>query len=85
MTKDERYFNEPSKFIPDRWKRGSENIHPFALLPFGYGPRACWGRALIKTHVRGVENILKVVRPWQCMCKHAARLVALVQPQHNNG
>ena len=46
VTKDEKYFNEPNKFLPDRWKRGSENIHPFALLPFGYGPRACWGRVL---------------------------------------
>jgi len=44
VTKDERYFNEPHKFNPDRWKKGSENIHPFALLPFGFGPRACWGR-----------------------------------------
>ena len=60
-------------------------VNPFVVLPFGYEPRACWGRALIKTHVRGVESILKVVRPWQCTCKQAARLVALVQPQHNNG
>ncbi len=31
-------------FAPERWLRGSRNMHLFATLPFGFGPRMCLGR-----------------------------------------
>ena len=36
-------FEDPMAFLPDRWNRDSKKIHPFASLPFGFGPRACYG------------------------------------------
>ena len=36
-----QYFKNPHLFNPDRWS--TDNIHPFAQLPFGFGPRGCWG------------------------------------------
>lgn len=42
----DEYFAEPESYIPERWTRGElmEKVHPYLLLPFGYGPRTCAGR-----------------------------------------
>lgn len=41
---DPRYFKDPMIFNPNRW---SDNKHnPYAFLPFGFGPRMCYGRRL---------------------------------------
>ena len=44
---DSRYFPRPDEFLPERWLPGNDSIkikHPFAFLPFGFGPRMCVGR-----------------------------------------
>ena len=41
MSQDPMLFKDPLKFNPDRW--ATDDIHPFTVLPFGFGPRACWG------------------------------------------
>ena len=38
---NEKLFPNPDKFDPERWARDKPN--PFAVLPFGFGPRACYG------------------------------------------
>ena len=43
---DPRYFEEPTKFNPERWSHDSNETHPFASLPFGFGPRMCYGRRI---------------------------------------
>ena len=43
---DPRYFDEPTKFNPERWSHDSNETHPFASLPFGFGPRMCYGRRI---------------------------------------
>ena len=39
------YFDEPDVYRPERWVRGGSalQIHPYLLLPFGFGPRTCAG------------------------------------------
>jgi cytochrome P450 len=48
MSNMEKYCPEADKFIPERWLKNepqySKRPHPFASLPFGYGPRMCIGR-----------------------------------------
>ncbi len=40
--RDEKLFPNPMKFDPERWRR--DERHAFAIQPFGFGPRACYGR-----------------------------------------
>ena len=39
--RDEQLFKNPEKFDPDRWSK--DDIGAFAQLPFGFGPRSCYG------------------------------------------
>ena len=43
MSSDAAYFQAPNSFQPDRWKRDSDTVDPFLSLPFGFGPRSCYG------------------------------------------
>ena len=42
--RDERFFDDPSKFKPERWtSEQMQQIHKYAYFPFGGGPRQCIG------------------------------------------
>ena len=49
MGRDNRIFEEPLEFRPERWLRKDneyENLMAMASQPFGHGPRMCIGRRL---------------------------------------
>lgn len=44
--RDERYFPEAHRFLPERWEGdGAKEIPKFAYFPFGGGPRVCIGNS----------------------------------------
>jgi cytochrome P450 len=47
MHRDGRFFADPERFDPDRWKNDFEKRLPgYAYFPFGGGPRICIGKEL---------------------------------------
>ncbi|XP_070566065.1 1,25-dihydroxyvitamin D(3) 24-hydroxylase, mitochondrial-like [Ptychodera flava] len=63
MCRDPSIFTEPMKFMPERWSRQENDVHAFAALPFGFGPRMCLGRRLaeLEMHLL-VARIIKNFR-----------------------
>lgn len=47
LLRNPEYFEDPDVYRPERWIRdgSAHNIHPYLLLPFGFGPRTCAGTA----------------------------------------
>jgi cytochrome P450 len=46
LHRDERWFPDPLRFDPDRWKNDFARTLPaFAYVPFGGGPRRCIGNS----------------------------------------
>ena len=48
-SRDERYFENPEVFDPDRWLPGAAPPHKFASFPFGGGSKMCIGDVFAKT------------------------------------
>ena len=48
IQRDPKYFQQPERYIPDRFIEGSEHycgrMNPFAFVPFSAGPRNCIGQ-----------------------------------------
>jgi len=47
MSRDPLIYEDPLFFNPDRWTKEGRKEKAFAHLPFGFGPRACYGEALV--------------------------------------
>ncbi len=49
MHRDERYFEDPEVFRPERWLDGStDGLPKYAYFPFGGGPRLCIGQSFAR-------------------------------------
>ena len=43
MAHDPEVFQSPLEFQPERWTRATKKQTAFANIPFGFGPRGCYG------------------------------------------
>lgn len=43
MAHDPEVFPSPWEFLPERWTRATKKQTAFANIPFGFGPRGCYG------------------------------------------
>ncbi|EYC18046.1 hypothetical protein Y032_0028g1653 [Ancylostoma ceylanicum] len=50
IMSDEKYFENPEKFDPDRYERGGKALEQ-RVIPFGLGKRACIGESLAKAEI----------------------------------
>ena len=71
----ESLFKDPDDFKPERWlNEDMGKIQPFAILPWGVGPRMCIGEGLHRLHLhvntKGVGRI-----PDCCKLKMQSRVV----------
>lgn len=62
--RDERFFPEPEKFLPERWTpEMKEKLPPFAYFPFGGGARRCIGEHF--AWLEGVLLLATIGRKWK--------------------
>lgn len=46
LHRDPRYFENPDKFIPERFTKKMQTFHPFAYIPFSASHRNCIGKSV---------------------------------------
>ncbi|HJQ69284.1 MAG TPA: cytochrome P450 [Blastocatellia bacterium] len=64
MHHDERYYPDPFRFDPERWRPGSREARPkFSYFPFGGGPRVCIGEGF--AWMEGVLLIATIAQRWR--------------------
>ncbi|KAL6260930.1 hypothetical protein P5V15_008458 [Pogonomyrmex californicus] len=74
ITKEPTQFPRPEEYIPERWLRGNtefpsaKEAHPFAYMPFGFGPRTCIGRRFAEMELETL--LLTVVRNFRIEWHH---------------
>ncbi|XP_015120970.1 cytochrome P450 CYP12A2 [Diachasma alloeum] len=62
------HFSQPGEFIPERWLRentlatikSAKEAHPFAYMPFGFGPRTCIGRRFAEMEIETL--VMRIVK-----------------------
>jgi cytochrome P450 len=62
--RDPRWWPEPDRFDPDRWRPEAGRDRPrYAAFPFGAGPRSCIGAAMAR--LTGVLVVATVAQRWR--------------------
>ena len=76
---NEKNFPEPERFKPERWLRGcpgQHTAHPFAAIPFSFGPRMCIGRRFAELEVQVL--VVKLLQRFKLEYHHEP--VGLITP-----
>lgn len=69
-SRDPKYVEEPTSFKPERWiKDSTENMDAFISLPFGFGPRSCYGN----------ESKLNITSSCRCILVSLGRRLAEIE------
>jgi len=63
LHRDERFWNDPSTFRPERWYEVEPSRHRYAYFPFGAGPRICIGEQF--AWMEGILVLATIVRRWR--------------------
>jgi cytochrome P450 len=74
--RDPAVFEEPSRFVPDRWRDASPT--EFEYLPFGSGARRCIGASFAAMELRSV--IAQIVQRFRVRVVDGLRIDPLVNP-----
>jgi cytochrome P450 family 12 len=74
ITNKPTQFSRPQDYVPERWLRGNtefpsaKEAHPFAYMPFGFGPRTCIGRRFAEMELETL--LLTVIRNFRIEWHH---------------
>ncbi|XP_049960933.1 probable cytochrome P450 301a1, mitochondrial [Schistocerca serialis cubense] len=66
ITNSEEHFPQASQFVPERWVKDAagncpaRQVHPFAYLPFGFGPRMCVGKRFAEYEIHAL--LARIIR-----------------------
>jgi pentalenene oxygenase len=58
LHRSPRLFDEPDRFLPERWLDGRPGAHKFAYVAFGVGGRRCIGETMAMTSLIAMLPIL---------------------------
>jgi cytochrome P450 len=62
--RDPRFFPEPERFDPERWRPEAREARPkFSYFPFGGGPRVCIGEGF--AWMEGILALATIARHWR--------------------
>jgi cytochrome P450 len=79
--RDPRYFPDPERFDPERWRDGERRP---GFLPFGDGPRLCIGERF--AWMEGVLLLATLARRWQLRLVPGQRIalqpIVTLRPKH---
>ena len=85
VQRDARFFEEPTRFSPERWIGGlAKRLPKFAYFPFGGGPRICIGNAFASMEVKLLLATIAQRRRFRLLPGHKIESVAAVtlRPKH---
>lgn len=75
--RDARFFPDPHRFDPERWKPESQQSRPkFSYYPFGGGDRICLGQA--KAWMEGPLIVANILKKWRVEFVEKAEPIAAV-------
>jgi cytochrome P450 len=71
--RDPRYFPDPERFDPERWRPEAKDVRPkFSYFPFGGGPRVCIGEGF--AWMEGILLLATLARGWRFHLSPGARV-----------